>query len=150
MDKFLESTRFFTFPDGVWVGRLEDMTGFHIFTMEPPDREKKPHCVLAGLYDLIPYDSPTHGPTWCLHNPDLGVYAGMGEYARPKSLPNAQNFIEMHVGNKPDDSEGCILLGEEWQGKEFIFKSRDALAMLRAHLGEMSTGWKLRISERED
>ena len=41
---------------------------------------------------------------------------------------NVKNFtgIRIHSGNTSEDTEGCILLGTTWSGKDFIGESRVA------------------------
>lgn len=42
--------------------------------------------------------------------------------------------IRIHVGNRPEDTEGCILLGMKIESKEFISHSQDAFNAFRARL----------------
>lgn len=82
--------------------------GMSLTTMELPWRENESmvSCVPAGEYQLIPYASPTHGQTWRLHNPNLGVW-GLSD-APPTP---ARTEVEIHTGNFASDSEACILVG---------------------------------------
>lgn len=105
-------------------------------------------CVPVGKYDLIPYNSPTHGPTWCLHNPDLNVY---GTGIVPK---DGRDHCELHSANWARQLLGCIALGLDHQpmldpvtGKvePAVEGSRDAIAHLLAILGPMSSGHTLTI-----
>lgn len=155
------------------IGVLEDGRGFQLFTLEPP-ATGDPHCVPDGEYELIPYRSPEHGATWCLHNPKLGVYAGAkaghpkpnrtkplllaiakrlgrtGDYLAHRFKLHLFDYVEFHVGNWPHDSRGCTLVGLDWRGDSMIYRSAEAMARLRAHLGLMSRGHRLIISHRND
>jgi hypothetical protein len=105
-------------------------------------------CVPAGIYDLIPYDSPTHGATWRLHNPSLNVY---GTGLVPEG---GRSEVEIHSANWCRQLLGCIALGLEGQPmldpmtgcvEPAVENSRDAVAMLIAELGAMSYGHSLTI-----
>lgn len=47
-------------------------------------------------------------------------------------LLNVPNFegIRIHPGNSSGDTEGCILVGKEWNGTDFILQSGKAFAEL--------------------
>ena len=114
------------------------------YTIEPPWLDDAPFtsCVPGGTYDLIPYDSPVHGPTWCLHNPDLNVW-GM-----PDPPAGMRTRVEIHSGNVVEDSEACILLGltaGELSGETAVLQSVAAITDLRAILTPMSSGNILQI-----
>lgn len=81
--------------------------GLALVTIELPWRDNHPDtsCVPAGEYELIPYVSPKHGPTWRLHAPELGVWG------RSMAPEGARTEIELHTGNWADESLGCILVG---------------------------------------
>jgi hypothetical protein len=116
-----------------------------LFTIEQPyaGNQKDISCVPAGTYELIPYDSPKHGSTWCLHNPDLGVY-GNGP------APNGdRDYCEIHTGNIVEDVEGCIIVGTRtgtYQGEPAVLQSYVAFQQLLDALGHMSVGNTLSIS----
>jgi hypothetical protein len=121
------------------------------FTIELPWDDNKPDvsCVPAGLYELIPYDSPTHGPTWRLDNPALNVYGTAFVPAGGRSE------IELHSGNWARQLLGCIALGLEAAPmldpqtgavEPAVENSRDAVAELIAVLGALSTGHTLSIN----
>lgn len=76
-------------------------------TMELPWRDDLPDvsCVPAGEYELYPYLSPEKGLVYRLHNPALKVI-GIG--AVP---PGNRSAVEIHNGNFPRQSLGCILIG---------------------------------------
>ena len=92
---------------GATVGQL--LVGDRTFyTIELPwlDNETDESCVPAGTYSLIPYLSPTHGQTWRLHNPTLGVW---GQSDIPPTVMRTE--IELHAMNFARESEGCIGVG---------------------------------------
>jgi hypothetical protein len=102
-------------------------------------------CVPEGTYDLIPYNSPTHGPTWYLQNSDLGV-GGAGA---------ARSFCELHAANFARQLLGCIAAGLEGapmldaatgQVSPAVEDSRPAIAQLLEDLGAMSVGHTLTIT----
>ena len=82
-----------------------------IFTMELPWADNKPDisCIPCGTYELKPYYSPKHGRwTWCLHNPDLGIY---GWPALIPSGATGRSCSEIHGANQAWQLEGCIAPG---------------------------------------
>lgn len=102
-------------------------------------------CVPEGTYDLIPYDSPTHGPTWYLSNAALGV-GGAGA---------ARSFCELHAANYPRQLLGCIAAGLEGapmfdpasgEVSPAVEDSRPAIAQLLEDLGPMTAGHTLEIT----
>jgi hypothetical protein len=123
------------------------------FTLELPwlDNMEGKSCVPAGDYDLIPYESPKHGPTWCLHNPLLNIWSGLT--ATPTG-GGARSFCEIHSANWAEQLEGCIALGFEnlpmldpitGRVEPAVENSRDAVAELLKLLSPMSSGNILQI-----
>jgi hypothetical protein len=120
------------------------------FSIEQPWRDNlaDESCVPSGSYELIPYNSPTHGYTWQLHNPDLNIY-GMG------AVPTGgRDYCEIHAANVASQLEGCIALGTQTgtmpdpisgQTVKAVLNSRIALDMFVQLLGPMSTGHILNI-----
>lgn len=81
------------------------------FTIEQPWRNNEigVSCVPMGTYKLVPYNSPTHGQTFCLHNPSLNIYG-------PGPFPvGGRSYCELHSANWARQLEGCIALGLEGQ-----------------------------------
>lgn len=66
------------------------------FTMEPPDRENERNIssIPTGQYICEPYFSQRHGQTFQV----MDVHG--------------RTFILFHAGNKVEDTEGCIMVGE--------------------------------------
>lgn len=121
------------------------------YSIEQPWRDNlaDESCVPSGSYELIPYNSPTHGYTWQLHNPDLNIY-GMG------AVPTGgRDYCEIHAANVASQLEGCIALGTQagtmpdpinGQTVKAVLNSRIALDMFVQLLGPMSTGHILNIT----
>lgn len=124
------------------------------FTIEQPWRgnDQGASCVPPGEYELIPYESPTHGPTWCLHNPQLNIYAGFG---MRRAALGGRDFCELHSANWARQLKGCIALGQEGQplydpstGRcmPAVERSCDAIQELVLFLGRLSCGHTLSIA----
>lgn len=75
-----------------------------LYTIERSPDDAIP-CLPAGVYFMIPYMSPEHGPTWCLHNPALGIY-GNGD-----APPGGHDYCELHSMNFATQSRKCIGIG---------------------------------------
>lgn len=124
------------------------------FTIEQPWNYniKDRSCVPPGVYELIPYQSPAHGPTWCLHNPGQNIY-GRG------AVPNGgRTYCEIHSANWAAQLLGCIALGLDGQPmydpstglvEPAVEDSRDAYAHFLALLGPMTSGHLLTITQGE-
>lgn len=83
--------------DFATYGRLEDAEHRQLaVTLELPWRNNMPNvsCIPAGTYTAVRYHSPKHGY-------DLFMITG---------VPH-RSAIEMHIGNLPPDTDGCVLLG---------------------------------------
>jgi hypothetical protein len=66
-------------------------------------------CIPVGDYQLLPYDSPAHGPTVVFHNPALGIYG------TPALIPAGQagrSLCEIHPANWPFQLRGCVAVGD--------------------------------------
>ena len=146
MELFLRRKIFFT---TCTVGILYVSNDITLATLEPGENIPGKELVPYGNYDLVPYTSPTHGPTWCLHNPLLHVYAGFGKYAPPPTMAT-HTFIELHAGNYTRDNEACILPGQEWSGTPWVERSRSAMTQLFKALEWGSLGHTLLVRESPD
>lgn len=74
------------------------MDGVYAFrTLEPRADQSngKPYCIPEGTYHAVVYNSPRHGM-------DVVLLEGVEGFSD----------IEIHIGNFPQDTEGCILVGE--------------------------------------
>ena len=135
--------RGYCYSDECTLGQLELPSGKKIWTVERPWIYNKVHgsepfksCVPDGAYDLAPVDSPKHGKTWAMVNSDLKVHqfdTGTGRYA-----------CLIHLGNSAADVVGCIAVGLGKDGLK-VTSSRDAMALIRKELGELSKGNRLII-----
>jgi len=109
-------------------GRLEgkDFTALGV-TLEPPwkDNQHGISCIPAGTYECKRYLSPKHG---------YDVFEVL-------NVPGRSN-IEIHVGNTPVDTEGCILVGTEFgkvDGEGAIVHSKTAFHALMQYLDGRDT-----------
>ena len=92
------------------VGKLSIDGVFFCYTMEPPIKPAdapKPKAIPAGTYQVVVRWSPKHQ----MNVPGLEDVIGFKD-------------IEMHIGNKPEDTEGCILVGDQLlSGQDFLANS---------------------------
>lgn len=100
--------RRFEFGTRYTIGKLYVGGVYQCFTLErevtkQPDR--KP-AIPSGLYDVVVDDS-TRFKRPMPHILDVPGYEG----------------IRIHKGNTDADTEGCILLGMDWAGVDFIGRS---------------------------
>ena len=127
--------------------------GQRFFSIEQPWRDNQAghSCVPAGTYLLIPYMSPKHGATWCLHNPELNIY---GQSKQPVPA-GGRSFCELHSANWAEQLEGCIALGLTGQPmldpatgtvEPAVQESRNAIAQLLQILTPLSSGHTLKIT----
>jgi hypothetical protein len=98
----------------LWLTEQSSCGELHIndarfcYTLELPNKDGKPgSCIAQGTYSVIVTHSPKFGR-------DM-----------PLILVTDRSDIRIHWGNKPEDTEGCILLGYE-HSADFIGQSRDA------------------------
>ena len=105
------------------LGRLIVFNGTEIeetfTTLELPWRnnERNNSCILSGYYTVEPRNSAKYGDHLILNS------------TAPRDL------ILMHVGNKPADTEGCILIGTGFgdfdkDGRREITESKRAMRRL--------------------
>lgn len=90
-------------------------------TCEPPWHNNAPEisCIPPGTYQCIPHNSPDHPNTW-----------------EVTGVPNRAAIL-IHNGNTAKDTEGCVLVGEnfgELNGLPAILNSNHALMQLRTLL----------------
>ena len=89
-------------------GQLTGVEGFTFQTLEPPPQAVHP-CIPVGRYKVIMAQSKKFH---CLV-PLLVDVPGRSE-------------IEIHYGNYPSDTEGCILVGDTRENAGMILGTRDA------------------------
>jgi hypothetical protein len=100
----------FNFTDKSTIGSLAIDGKSFCWTLELPLGDGGPGSAIpVGTYKVVTYPSPKFGRLMPLL---VGV-------------PGRSN-IEMHWGNEPENTEGCILLGNSMPGKDFIGDSRQA------------------------
>lgn len=112
------------------TGKLSADGVFFCYTMEPsikPAGSAKPYAIPAGTYQVVVRFSPKRG----YNVPGLEAVPGFSD-------------IEMHVGNHPQDTDGCILVGEYLlPGQDFLtnstttFKSLMSLVESYCESGEL-------------
>lgn len=109
-----------TFTELSTAGVLLLDGNFECYTLEPPVRDFKPCCIPDGNYPVVLQESAKFG------------------FVVPCVL-NVPGFtaIEIHTGNKPDDTEGCCLVGQS-RATDWVANSKDAFAALMAKLQESS------------
>lgn len=133
------------------TGRLSVLMNDY-YTVEQPWRNNEAghSCVPDGQYNLVPYLSGEHGPTWCLDNAALGVTSDGRE--------NTRSRCELHSANWASQLQGCIAIGLDDQPmldpltglvEAAVENSRDAIAQLIGMLGPLSNGHILIIKPAE-
>lgn len=117
------------------IGTLEIDGKFQCHTLEDLERSKKIHgktAIPPGSYRVTLEESPRLSKR----------YEGQGRSRLIPRLHNVENFsgILIHIGNKPEDTDGCILVGS-WRPsmKGFISGSGKAYDALHAKLSEATS-----------
>lgn len=90
------------------TGELYLPDGTSFYTLEPPARAEKPCAIPAGIYELTMRYSPKHH----------------GNVPHVEQVPGFTD-IEIHVGNYPEDTEGCLLVGK-FRELDFVGSSKQA------------------------
>lgn len=113
----------FDFKDTYTTGRMYINNLYFCYTLEDVVREGKKvngkTAIPIGTYDVIIDDSTRFG--------------------RPMPhILNVPNFtgVRIHAGNTSKDTEGCILLGHTYAGKDFIGNSKSAFDVFFEKLKE--------------
>ena len=86
-------------------GELSIGDKFECFTLEPPVRIDKPNAIAVGEYRVVIVYSPKHGRM-------LPILQDVPDH----------NGIEIQIGNYPEDTLGCILVGKE-EGVDHVIHS---------------------------
>lgn len=108
------------FGDSYIIGKLYVDNVFQCYTLEDIEREEKVYgktAIPRGTYKVI-LDMSTRWKRIMPH------------------ILNVSNFegVRIHSGNTSLDTDGCILVGEEWKGGDFIGKSKLAYNALMKKL----------------
>ncbi len=114
-----------TFTDTSTIGELTVDGAFQCFTLEDVPRDRKipgKTAIPAGTYEVIINHSPKFGR----------------DMPRLLDVPGFEGIL-IHFGNKPEDTDGCILVGSS-EGKDFIGSSRVAFDALFAKLAKAVRG----------
>lgn len=103
------------------IGRLYLDGEYECWTLEDPIREVKvagKTAIPAGRYRIVREDSPKFGP-------DTLTLLDVPGFT----------YIRIHAGNRVEDTEGCILVGDQ-RGDNEIYQSRQALQRLKRKFTE--------------
>ena len=60
-------------------------------------------CVPDGMYQLLPWTSPSKGEVYIIYNPDLGVYKFPQDHAKDRG----RNLCLLHLANFASELQGC-------------------------------------------
>lgn len=132
------------------------------YTIERSPNDQEHPCVPAGFtYTLIPYNSPKHGQTWCLHCPEANVYAfphgeapvGIEQYEAPDDGEPHRTVCEIHGANQAWQLLGCIAPGKGRGLLDIghgllpsVLTSDESVDEIRIALGPMTSGHTLTIN----
>lgn len=97
-------------------------------TLERPwkDNKKNTSCIPKGVYKVVRHNTHEYPNTWRLLN-----------------VPDREGIL-IHIGNYPQDTKGCILIGLEYASKTSIKYSKKALDLLNEELQKIDE-WELEI-----
>lgn len=116
------------------LGRIITDDGPSFYTMEPPWQNNAPRvsCIPPGSYTLA----------WVKSNLTAMITAHRIENAwRLLDVPSRSDIV-IHPGNEPDNTQGCILLGQEFsmgQGGPMLKNSIKAIMQLDEYLSRPET-----------
>jgi hypothetical protein len=107
------------FTDKETIGEMYVDDVFECFTLEDVFRDlgvkvAGETAIPYGVYDI----SITYSPRFGRYLPLL------------LSVPNFSG-VRIHAGNTHKDTEGCLIVGETWDGKGFVGNSRKAMKKLQ-------------------
>ena len=106
MDLFSSRTYLQNATTGIWT--VADAI-FYSIELPWDNNLNDQSCIPPGDYELIRYQSPAHGQTWCFHNPTLGVWATPDLI--PAGTVGARSYSELHSANWARQLLGCCALG---------------------------------------
>lgn len=111
MSKRLLILERFCYSENGTFGKFIDAEGrFLCYTVERPWNDNVPgvSCIPEGTYKATPFDSPHHGETFILENPDLHVY----KFEADKEQETDRCLCLLaHVGNYATSVQGCVGVG---------------------------------------
>lgn len=118
------------FTDKSTIGDVLLDGAFQCYSLELSARVKEgiKNCIPPGRYEIL----MQYSSRFKMETPHL------------QNVPG-RTFIEIHPGNKPADTEGCILLGQT-KDVDWVGSSRAAYAALIPKLEEKLSRGKLYIS----
>ena len=116
------------------VGGTLTIEGHTFYTLEPPKRDEKPRAIPCGTYDVTIRWSEKH----------------------KRLVPHVENVpgfeeIEIHIGNFPKDTLGCLLVGQA-AGTDQVVGSRlafDALFRILSDAKEAGEPITITYTEKE-
>lgn len=99
------------------------------YTLELPMKDGLPGSAIPpGVYSVTLGPSPKFQVS---NDPWVKKYAD--QIPHINNIPNRTTIL-IHWGNKPDDTDGCILVGQLHSGTDFIGASRPAFSALHAKM----------------
>lgn len=115
--------RFSYSPTGTFGIVSVTYTDFSSFSVEQPWRNNQPFvsCIPDGDYVCKWYDSPRFGKTLAVVGGSVSLFP---------SPQHQRDFIVFHLGNWPENFEGCIGLGREYtcvSGQIGVTSTRDTV-----------------------
>lgn len=112
------------YTDKSTIGKMLLDGEFQCFTLELSARKQEgvKNCIPAGRYEI----KMQYSARFTMDTPHL------------QNVPG-RTFIEIHPGNKPEDTEGCILLGKtkdtDWVGSSRL-AYQDLIPKIEAKLAQ--------------
>lgn len=86
-------------------------------------------CIVEGVYDLLPHQSPKFGSCYALESQELGV---------TREGPSLRTHILIHKANSPKELQGCLAPGVDFgfvHGEWSVVNSSAAFNLLMKELG---------------
>lgn len=120
---------------GGTISKIDFGDGFTLYGIERTRDDKIHPCIPEGTYKLEPHHGPksANGPIWAMVNETLGVSHEPNGTMRFACLFG-------HVGNYPEDVEGCVAFGMNWQmTPTMVEHSKVAVGAFQAW---MTKNWK--------